>query len=585
MPIRPLMVCLLLCGILPAGIPPESTAEAQPPDRVFHHGRVVTVDEDFSVVSAFAIRDDRIVAVGTDDEILKLAGPSTVRVDLAGQMVLPGLIDSHTHPTGASMYEFDHDVPEMDTIADVLGYIRRRAAELDDGEWIILQQVFITRLRDQRFPTRQELDEVAPRNPVLFRTGPDAAANSLALKLSGIDEDFEITDGQPGYLERDPRTGQLTGILRSCTRLIKSRNPGRSATNDDRLQRLRDLLKAYNQVGITSISDRSASDSAIELYEQLLKRDELTCRVYLYYGVNAQQPIEVIQGKIESAAAHPRHQYSNRLWLRGIKIFLDGGMLTGSAYMRRPWGVSSIYSITDPDYRGLLYVQPEKLREIAFAALSNDLQITAHSVGDGAVHALIDAYEDVNRELPVRDRRPCITHCNFMSREAIAKMQRLGIVADLQPAWLYLDGATLLKQFGSERMEYFQPYRALADAGVTVGGGSDHMQKVGSLRSVNPYDPWLGIWTVLTRAPRWMDTPLHPEQSLSREQAIRLYTVNNAWLTFEEQHKGSLEPGKLADFIVIDRNILDCPVDEIRKTRVLETWVGGQRVHAVQDEP
>jgi hypothetical protein len=219
------------------------------------------------------------------------------------------------------------------------------------------------------------------------------------------------------------------------------------------------------------------------------------------------------------------------------------------------------------------------LRQIVRLALENDLQPTAHSVGDGAVHALIDAYEAVSRDLPLRERRPCISHSNFMSAEAIEKMRTLGIVADMQPAWLYLDGAVLAKQFGDKRLEYFQPYRALFDAGVTVGGGSDHMQKLGGLRSINPYNPFLGMWTTIARQPRRTDKQLHPEQYLTRQEAIRLYTINNAYLTFEEREKGSLEAGKLADFIVLDRDILMCPVDEVKDIQVRQTWLGGKQVY------
>jgi predicted amidohydrolase YtcJ len=167
-----------------------------------------------------------------------------------------------------------------------------------------------------------------------------------------------------------------------------------------------------------------------------------------------------------------------------------------------------------------------------------------------------------------------------MSPEAIAKMKTLGIVANLQPAWLYLDGATLRRHFGVERLAYFHPYRTLVEQGVTVGGGSDHMQKIGSLRSINPYNPFLGMWTTLVRQPRGSDEPLHPEQNLTREQAIRLYTINNAFLTFEEARKGSLEPGKLADFIVLDRDILTCPVDQVKDIQVEATYLGGARVYA-----
>jgi len=289
--------------------------------------------------------------------------------------------------------------------------------------------------------------------------------------------------------------------------------------------------------------------------------------------------MEKIEAAAQKAAHHPLHKYNNMLWLRGFKVFLDGGMLTGSAYMREPWGVSRIYGITDPEYRGLLFIQPEKLQKIVRLAMENDLQPTAHSVGDGAVHALIDAYEAVNRDLPVRDRRPCISHSNFMSAEAVEKMRSIGIVADLQPAWLYLDGAVLLAQFGDKRLAYFQPYRALFDSGVVVGGGSDHMQKLGSMRSINPYNPFLGMWTALQRQPRRTEKQLHPEQYLTRQEAMRLYTINNAYLTFEEREKGSLEAGKLADFIVLDRDILTCPVDEVKDITVLETWLGGKRVY------
>jgi len=159
-------------------------------------------------------------------------------------------------------------------------------------------------------------------------------------------------------------------------------------------------------------------------------------------------------------------------------------------------------------------------------------------VGDGAVDALVQTYVRIaENDFPVRVARPCVTHCNFMTASSIDQMAARGIVADLQPAWLFLDGKTLLKQFGDERLTYFQPYQTLFEKGVKVGGGSDHMQKVGSLRSVNPYNPFLGIWTTLTRVPRWQAGVLHPEQIITREQALALYTIQNAWLTFEERRK------------------------------------------------
>lgn len=562
------------------GIP--ALAVAQDADLIFHHGQVITVDEKFTIAEAIAIKGDRILAVGADADVLRHNGKQTKVVDLEGKTVLPGLIDSHTHPSGAAMYEFDHAVPEMETIADVLAYVGVRAKALEPGKWISIRQVFITRLRDQRYPTRTELDKVAPDHPVVFSTGPDAAVNSLALKLSGIDDDFKITDGQPGYLERDPKTGKLNGILRSCTRLIKSQSSGKSATSQEKYDRLKALLKDYNSVGLTSIADRNAGDSDIELYQRLKDKGELTCRVFANYAVNGQGSLEAIEKQIKKAAESPQHKYDNLLWLRGVKVFLDGGMLTGSAFMRQPWGVSEIYSISDPTYKGLQYIPSDHLAAIAKLALSNDLQMTAHSQGDGAVHALIAAYEAVNHEFPVKDKRPCITHSSFMSREAIEKMRELGVVADLQPDWLWLDGATLEKQFGNDRLAYFHPYKTCFDLGVVVGGGSDHMQKIGSYRSVNPYNPFLGMWITLTRIPKGTTQPLHPEQAITREQAIRLYTINNAFLTFEEKEKGSLEKGKLADFIILKDDILHCPLEKVKSLEVSQTYLGGKLVYENQ---
>ncbi len=552
---------------------------AAEPDAIFHHGKVVTVDNKFSIHSALAVEGNRIAAVGDDAAILKLKGARTRVVDLGGKTVLPGLIDSHTHPTGACMTEFDHPIPEMEFIDDVLGCIRARVAAVKEGDWIVLQQIFITRLREQRYPTRAELDAAAPKNPVLFRTGPDAALNSQALALSGIDRDFKVTDGGAGFIEKDPRTGEPTGLLRNATRFVKVKSSEKTATEEQRLARLKELFHDYNAAGLTTICDRDSSSAALDQYKKLRATGELTVRVAASYGVSYLSAVPTIQAQIRAVAEDPLFKERD-VWLRivGIKMYLDGGMLTGSAYMREPWGVSAMYGITDPEYRGVLFIPPEKLRPIVRTAVESGLQFTAHSVGDGAVHALLDTYEAVNRELPVAATRPCITHANFQSREAIAQAARLGVCMDLQPAWLYLDTRTLARQFGDARLRWFQPLRSLFAAGVTVGGGSDHMQKIGSLRSINPYNPFLGIATAVTRRARWFEGPLHPEEALSREQAIRFYTINNARLLFLENEIGSLEAGKRADFIVLDRDILACAEEDIGAIQPVATYVDGRRV-------
>jgi predicted amidohydrolase YtcJ len=562
-----LLVSLGLCG---------AAAGAEEADLILHHGKVVTADRNFTVRQALAVKGDRLIRVGTDDEVLATRGPKTTMIDLQGKTVLPGLIDSHTHPTGASLTEFDHPVPDMETVGDVLNYIRERAGALGPGKWVVVRQVFITRLREQRYPTRDELDRAAPENPVLFATGPDASVNTLALKLSGIDKDFKVEG--PGKVERDPKTGEPTGILRNCTRYIKVSSPERRPSDVDQDRRLLDLLKDYNSVGITAAIDRSASDDAIDRYQRLFSAGALTVRFGISRHVDNLGPLDAILAEIRKTAAHPLRKGGAGLRIVGIKAFLDGGMLTGSSFMREPWGVSKIYAIDDPGYKGVLFIPRERLVPMVREAVRSGLQFTAHSVGDGAVHALLDAYDEVNKETSVAATRPCLTHSNFMSREAVGQAARLGVVVDIQPAWLYLDTRTLEAQFGYDRLRYFQPLHSLFEAGVIAGGGSDHMQKIGSLRSINPYNPFLGMWVAVSRRAKGYEGRLHPEEALTRAEAIRFYTINNAYLLFLEDRIGSLEPGKQADFVVVDRDILACPEDQIKDTQALATYLDGKRV-------
>lgn len=553
---------------------------AQDADLIITNARVATVDKSFTITEAMAIKDGKILATGSTEMVLKHKGSKTTIRDLAGKLVLPGLIDSHVHPMGAAMHEFDHPIPHFETIQDVLDYIKARAKVLPKGEWIVLRQVFITRLKEQRYPTKAEMDAAAPEHPVLYSTGPDASINSLALKLCKIDKDFKVIDGGAGYIEKDIKTGEPTGILRNCTRFVKTSQPSqRQPTENDHLERLELLLKDYNSVGITGIVDRGAGDSSLNRFKKLRETNKLTVRLAASVSMGTSDPMEKLQASITKLSQHPLRKPDPFIHIIGVKIFLDGGMLTGSAYMKKPWGISKIYSIEDPEYRGLLFLSREKLLGMVQATVEAGMQFTAHTVGDGAVETLVGVYEEVNKTKPVRATRPCITHSNFMSREAVEAMPRVGIVADIQPAWLYLDSHTLAAQFGVDRLEYFQPLQSIFKAGGIVGGGSDHMQRIDSLKSVNPYNPFLGMSVAITRKGKYFPQKLRPEQALTREQAIRFYTMNNAHLMFMENEVGSLEKGKLADFIVLDRDILTCPEDQIASTQCLETFVAGKQVH------
>jgi predicted amidohydrolase YtcJ len=400
----------------------------------------------------------------------------------------------------------------------------------------------------------------------------------MFIQKVGINGEFQNT--KELIVERNVSTGEPNGIVRGATNHLKLHAQEPGASFQERDKRLIELLKDYNSVGITAAIDRAVSREDIEQYRRLNEGKQLTVRFGLSYRIDATRSRELISDEIHDLTVDPLFSGDEFLRIIGVKTFLDGGMLTGSAYMREPWGVSSIYGINDATYRGVRYIDAETLSPLVGLAVDNDLQFTAHCVGDGAVHALLDAYELVSKSTPkVASTHSCVTHSNFMSKEAIDKAAELGVCLDIQPAWLYLDTRTLVSQFGYDRLRYFQPLKSVFAASVIAGGGSDHMQKIGSLRSINPYNPFLGMWTSIARSARWYESRLHPEEALSRQQAIRLYTWNSAYVLRREHELGSVELGKMADFIIIDQDLLACPLDAIKDTKVLATYLGGVKVY------
>jgi predicted amidohydrolase YtcJ len=400
----------------------------------------------------------------------------------------------------------------------------------------------------------------------------------LALAANGIDKAFAAR--HPDQVPVDPETGEPTGVIRSWSSIFKNRGGGSGSVRTEQAdQLLVDLFDDYNRWGITSVIDRNCGDGARAQYARLLDQDRLSVRVRMSRSLNPSLSEQELQRRLDALVADPFFQDPQpRLGVIGVKVFEDGGMLTGSAYFNRPWGTSTIYGIVDPRYRGMQYIDSARLETLIRHCARRGLAFTAHCQGDAAVEALVDAYARVDQEIPIGPTHSTITHSSFMTPRAIAKAAELGVGVDLQPAWLYLDARTLTAQFGEQRLEYFIPLRSLFEAGVVAGGGSDHMQKIGSLRSVNPYNPFLGMWVAVTRSARWHDAPIHPEQALSRKQMIRFYTINNAWIMRAEEELGSLEVGKRADFVVVDRDLLECDADAIRETQVIATWIDGQPV-------
>ncbi len=575
-------LCLLAvfaCTLLNGHIVRADDAAGDAADLIIHHAKVLTVDKQFRVAEAIAVKGDRVAAVGDNKTILKLKGAKTRVLDGHGQSVLPGLYDSHVHPLGAATSELVEPLPNLKSLEDVFAHIRKKARETPAGEWIVLRFAFPTRLKEARFPTKAELDRAAPDHPVLYNAGPASMVNTKALAVSGITRDTR--NPRAGVIVRDPVTREATGMIRNAEGMLKGVPPSIKASTAGRRTAVKKLFALYNAQGITSVADRNASREALDLYYSLLKNKELTVRINVARNFNPYGTREQVARRFDDLPGKDHLGGPTGVggtWIRigPIKFFLDGGMLNGTAFMRQPWPKGPTYQVVEDDYHGLLFVPLEQVKIVVEEAAKRRWQVTAHTAGEAAMDVLLDGYEFVNRQTPIKEMRYCITHANFPSKRNLERCRALGVCADVQPAWLYKDGATLARVLGKERIRWFQPYKTWLEY-TTIGGGSDHMIKLDSLEATNPWNPWLGLAITLTRKTEGGPV-LVPEECLTREQALRLYTINNAYLHHEENEKGTLEPGKLADLILIDRDFLSCPLDAIAQTRVLYTIVGGRIV-------
>ena len=545
-----------------------------PPDTIYYNGVIVTMWPAYPVAEAVAIRGGRFASVGSNQDVLRTAGPATVKVDLHGQCVLPGLIDSHCHPIEAALGQRESQVPPLHSIADIQAYIRGRASVLPARQIILVPHVFVTRLKERRYPTRAELDAAAADRPVIVDNGYASVLNSPALKELGISS--KTAQPPDGKIVKDAQ-GKPTGLILGAPELLAPLRATPPATLQDRLWALQTMLHHYNEVGITSIIDRAEGPPGFRAYQALDQNGKLTARCYVTYAINAQGTPADVRNSILRI---PFVTGWGDDWYRvgTLKTFADGGICMGTAYLRAPYGTNTaIYGYHDPTYRGVLRVPEANLVAMAKTADELGWQMTAHTTGGGATDLLLKAYEAANREKPIRNLRFTVTHGNFPDPHAIQVAKDLGVSFDCQPAWLYLDGPAIKDVFGPARMANFIPLASLFRAGVVVAGGSDHMIGFDPNTSTNPFNPFLGMWIAITR--KTVDgTIINPVQDISREQALRMYTLNGAYLSFEEKKKGSIEPGKLADMVVISKNYLTCPVDQIRGIQAIKTVVGGKVV-------
>lgn len=559
--IVPALILLVACGGETEG---DASASASTADMVLRNGNIVTVDDDFGIAQAVAVGDGEILAVGDDEEVTEYSGSGTEEVDLDGKTVIPGLIDSHLHQLRGALNTPNLSLLDARSVEDVVAAIEERVGETPSDEWVQASSAWHESLLEEgRLPTRSDLDPVSPDNPVFIpRGGHVAVANGAALELAGITAETEDPEG--GIIVRDD-SGEPTGVLfEAAAEMVEGVLPS-PPPPEEQAELLREYMGELNSYGITGVTEPGLDDGQIELYEELWNNDELSVRTHMLY-LNREGAVE----KAEDAVSTYSTDFGDdMLSLDGMKVYLDGGV--EGARLSEPYELVEGEQ-TDPDYRGVLFLPPgeeEELQEAYTVAADAGWQVQTHAVGDETIDTAVGAYEAVNQSVTLAPLRWTMVHSFLPTVESLTKMAEMGVAATVQDHPVLL-GPNMVEYWGDERAAYTTPIRSLLDEGVMAGGGSD--------APVLPPDPFDSIWWMVTRDTLTAGV-LGPEQAITREEALRLYTMGSAYTQFAEEDQGSIEVGKLADLVVLSDDIMTVPDDEIRDIEALTTILDGEIVY------
>ena len=530
-------------------------------DMILINGKVITVDSQDRVVEAVAILWNKVAAVGSTEEIKGLAGPTTKVIDLQGKTVMPGIIDSHTHPSNiaAKLLEVDCRAPPLKNISEVLALIRKRVEELRQGEWVRAANYNDSKLEEKRQITRWELDKVAPLNPVFMvsDTGHQAVVNSKALEVAGIT--YGTPDPPGGEMERNEK-GELTGLLyENATRLVREHIPEYSV--EELRESYQNVVDQFSEWGITSTHNASGHRNGIRAYKQLLDQGVKQLRMRLMVSVNRKEPGDVLDAfelaGIESGFG------DDWFGVMSIKIMGDGSGAGGTCCVYEPQN-------RGPKGLGLWMTEPEQVEKLVIKAHNAGLRVSIHSIGDRGVDMALDCIEKAQRLNPKPDMRHRLEHNSCCPLKSLKKIKELGVTPSSSIGYMYGLGDQYAENFGPDRARWLHPHKTMKEMGIIAGGNSDC--------PVTFYSPFIQIYATVTRKSS-SGQVIGPEEAISIMDAIRVYTLNGAYLGKDEDKLGSLEPGKLADLIVLDKDILTIPHEDIKDIQVLTTIVDGKIVY------
>jgi predicted amidohydrolase YtcJ len=541
-----------------AAITFPSLAQSQN-DLVVTGARIYTADDIKPIAEAMVIRGERIRFVGSAREAMAFAGKNASVVNLGGKIVIPGMTDAHAHLVSIGEFLRDVQLIGVRSYDEVIARVLVRLKTTQPGEWITGrgwdQNIWTTK----EFPTHDALSKATPNNPVVLNRvdGHAILANAKAMQLAGVTAATKDPDG--GRIIRD-RNGNPTGVfVDNAKELVTRAFPGRSRASV-RAATLAAIADA-NKWGLTGVHDPGESRRTIDVFEQIAREGKLTLRNYVMVSDDSAD-IAYYTGR-----GPQNGLYGGILWIRSIKLYADGALGSRGAALLAPYS-------DEPGNIGLLLTPPAHLEKVAELALRKGFQVATHAIGDRGNRIALDAYDSALKKIPTADHRFRIEHAQVLSPEDIPRFARLGVIPSMQASHQTSDMGWAERRVGPLRIRGAYAWRSLLDAGSIIPNGSDS--------PVESDNPLVSFHSAVTRqnpgnepAGGW-----YPEQRMTREEALKAMTIWPAFAGFQEKELGSLSPGKYADFVVLDRDIMRVPNEEILKTVVLETWLGGKRVYS-----
>ncbi|MEO7503222.1 MAG: amidohydrolase, partial [Gemmatimonadaceae bacterium] len=531
-----------------------SRASVERPDLIFINAGIYTVDNARPMASALAVKDDRIVFVGSDSEARVLGRNNARIVDLKGRIVIPGMVDAHAHLLGLATSLRNVLLAGSSSYDEVIRRVTERARTVKPGEWIEGRGWDQNLWPEKSFPTHEALSRATPKNPVVVRRidGHAILANAMAMRLAGITAATKDPEG--GRIVRLPN-GDPSGVfVDNASGLVSRRIPSASDAT------LRDATLAAvaeaNRWGLTGIHDAGESRRAIEIFESLARAGRFNLRNYVMVSDN-EPDIRYYTNR------GPRNGlYGGRIWVRAIKTYADGALGSRGA------ALLAAYS-DDPGNVGLLVSQPAHIQQVAELGLRTGFQVNTHAIGDRGNRVALDAFAGALRAVPTADHRFRIEHAQVLSPQDIPRFSQLGVIPSMQASHQTSDMGWAEDRVGHQRIRGAYAWRSLIDLGSIIPNGSDF--------PVEDVNPLLSFHAAVTRQDPRNQPPggWYPEQRMTREEALKAMTLWPAYAGFQEKILGSLSAGKYADFVVLDVDIMRVPGDQILGANVLSTWLGG----------